>query len=144
MIKNQFQLERGNAENRVRLSVEAYKKVTGFNKTETILKDIKLELPDIPNINEFNKLSLNRDKKIEKEIIKPKDELIEKLHQDNIRLYKELDKQVEIISKAEEVEKENVKLKKQNNTYIYVILQYKYENDNQEELENEYDEELEN
>ena len=27
-------------------------KVTGFNKTEPILKDIKLELPDIPNINE--------------------------------------------------------------------------------------------
>ena len=114
MIKNQFQLERGNAENRVHLSVEDYKKVTGFNKTETILKDIKLELPDIPNINEFNKLSLNRDKKIEKEIIKPKDELIEKLHQDNIRLYKELDKQVEIISKAEEVEKENVKLNSHN------------------------------
>ena len=114
MIKNQFQLERGNAENRIHLSVEDYKKVTGFNKTETILKDIKLELADIPNINEFNKLSLNRDKKIEKEIIKPKDELIEKLHQDNIRLYKELDKQVEIISKAEEVEKENVKLKKEN------------------------------
>lgn len=203
MIKNQFQLERGNVENRVHLSVEDYKKVTGFNKTETILKDIKLELPDIPNINEFNKLSLNRDKKIEKEIIKPKDELIEKLHQDNIRLYKELDKQVEIISKAEEVEKENVKLKKQNkkvereykskvnklndeniiltrllnilektveklikwickkfavsseesfirdfekenNTYIDVVKQYKYENDNQDELENEYDEELEN
>lgn len=59
-------------------------------------------------------------------------------------MYKELDKQVEIISKAEEVEKENVKLKKENNTYIYVILQYKYENDNQEKLENEYDEELEN
>ena len=203
MIKNQFQLERGNAENRVHLSVEDYKKVTGFNKTETILKDIKLELPDIPNINEFNKLSLNRDKKIEKEIIKPKDELIEKLHQDNIRLYKELDKQVKIISKAEEVEKENVKLKKENkkiereykskvnklndeniiltrllnilektvgklikwvckkfavpseesfirdfekenNTYIDVIQQYKYENDNQDEFENEYDEELEN
>ena len=203
MIKNQFQLERGNTENRVHLSVEDYKKVTGFNKTETILKDIKLELPDIPNINEFNKLSLNRDKKIEKEIIKPKDELIEKLHQDNIRLHKELDKQVEIISKAEEVEKENVKLKKENkkiekeykskvnklndeniiltrllnilektveklikwvckkfavsseesfirdfekenNTYIDVIQQYKYEDDNHEELENEYDEELEN
>ena len=203
MIKNQFQLERGNTENRVHLSVEDYKKVTGFNKTETILKDIKLELPDIPNINEFNKLSLNRDKKIEKESIKPKDELIEKLHQDNIRLHKELDKQVEIISKAEEVEQENVKLKKENkkiereykskvnklndeniilnrllnilektveklikwvckkfavsseesfirdfekenNTYIDVIQQYKYEDDNQEELENEYDEELEN
>jgi hypothetical protein len=203
MIKNQFQLERGNAENRIHLSVEDYKKVTGFNKTETILKDIKLELPDIPNINEFNKLSLNRDKKIEKEIIKPKDELIEKLHQDNIRLYKELDKQVEIISKAEEVEKENVKLKKENkkiereykskinklndeniiltrllnilektveklikwvckkfavsseesfirnfenenNTYIDVVQQYKYENDNQDELKNECDEEWEN
>ncbi len=106
-----------------------------------MLKDIKLELPDIPNIN---KLSLNRDKKIEKEIIKLKAELIEKLHQDNIRLHKELDKQVEIISKAEEVEQENVKLKKENNTYIDVIQQYKYEDDNQEELENEYEEDLEN
>lgn len=68
MIKNQFQLERGNAENRVHLSVEAYKKVTGFNKTETILKDIKLKFPDIPNINELNKLSLNRNKKFKKKL----------------------------------------------------------------------------
>ena len=33
---------------------------------------------------------------------------------------------------------------KENNTYIDVVKQYKYENDNQDELENEYDEELEN
>lgn len=114
MIKNQFELERGNAENRVHLSVEDYKKITGFNKAETMLKDIELELPEVPNINEFNKLTINRDKKIQEEIIKPKDELIDKLHQDNVRLYKELDKQVKIISKAEEVEKENVILKKEN------------------------------
>ena len=95
-LKEEYNL-RGNAENIVHLSVEDYKKVTGFNKTETILKDIKLKLLDIPNVNEFNKLSLNRDKKIEKE----------------------------------------------NNAYIDVVKQYKYENDNQDEFENEYDEKLE-
>ncbi len=31
---------------------------------------------------------------------------------------------------------------KENNTYIDAAKQYKYENDNQEELENEYDEKL--
>ena len=33
---------------------------------------------------------------------------------------------------------------KENNTYIDVVKQYKYENDNQDELEDEYDEKLEN
>ena len=49
---------------------------------------------------------LNRDEKIENEIIKPKDELIQKLHQENVSLHKELSKQANIIDKAEKFETE--------------------------------------
>lgn len=49
---------------------------------------------------------LNRDEKIKNRIIKPKDELIKKLYNENISLHKELSKQTTIIDKAEKFEKE--------------------------------------
>ena len=48
----------------------------------------------------------NRDEKIKNRIIKPKDELIKKLYNENISLYKELSKQTTIIDKPEKFEKE--------------------------------------
>ena len=50
---------------------------------------------------------LLEDEKILKEIIKPKDELIKKLYNENISLYKELSKQTTIIDKSEKFEKES-------------------------------------
>lgn len=53
---------------------------------------------------------LNRDEKIENEIIKPKDELIQKLHQENVSLHKELSKQANIMDRAEKFETERKSL----------------------------------
>ena len=80
---NNFNLERGKEEARVHLSVEEYKKITGFENSKTVLQDIELQLPDVPNIKDFSKMMLGRDEKIEELIIKPKDRLIEKLHEEN-------------------------------------------------------------
>ena len=57
---------------------------------------------------------INRDEKIAEKIIKPKDELIEKLHQDNIRLHKELTKQAKVVDIAEEYQQEKISLLKEN------------------------------
>ena len=103
---NNFNLERGNENGRVHLSVEEYKKITGFENSKTLLQDIELQLPDVPNIKDFNKLMLGRDEKIDELIIKPKDKLIEKLHEENCSLHHELYKQCRLVDKAEKYEKE--------------------------------------
>ena len=104
-----FKLERGElveVTNREHYSVQEYKKITNFENTKELLKSIKLELPETPDINDFKKIMLNRDEKIKNEIIKPKDDLIKKLYNENISLHKELSRQTTIIDKAEKFEKE--------------------------------------
>lgn len=104
-----FKLERGElveVTNREHYSVQEYKKITNFENTKELLKSIKLELPETPDIKDFKKIMLNRDEKIKNEIIKPKDDLIKKLYNENISLHKELSKQTTIIDKAEKFEKE--------------------------------------
>ena len=111
---NNFNLERGNEKGRVHLSVEDYKKITGFENSKTVLQDIELELPDVPEIKDFNKLMIGRDEKIEKLIIKPKDKLIEKLHEENCSLHHELYKQCRLVDKAEKYEKERESILEEN------------------------------
>ena len=104
-----FKLERGKlveVTNREHYSVQEYKRITNFENTKELLNSIKLELPETPDINDFKKIMLNRDEKIKNEIIKPKDDLIKKLYNENISLHKELSKQTTIIDKAEKFEKE--------------------------------------
>lgn len=104
-----FKLERGElveVTNREHYSVQEYKRITNFENTKELLNSIKLELPETPDINDFKKIMLNRDEKIKNEIIKPKDDLIKKLYNENISLHKELSKQTTIIDKAEKFEKE--------------------------------------
>ena len=104
-----FKLERGElveVTNREHYSVQEYKKITNFENTKELLKSIKLELPETPDIKDFKKIMLNRDEKIKNEIIKPKDDLIKKLYNENISLHKELSRQTTIIEKAEKFEKE--------------------------------------
>ena len=104
-----FKLERGElveVTNREHYSVQEYKRITNFKNTKELLNSIKLELPETPDIKDFKKIMLNRDEKIKKEIIKPKDDLIKKLYSENISLHKELSKQTTIIDKAEKFEKE--------------------------------------
>lgn len=111
---NNFNLERGKEDGRVHLSVEDYKKITGFENSKTVLQDIELQLPDVPNIKDFSKIMLGRDEKIEELIIKPKDKLIEKLHEENCSLHHELYKQCRLVDKAEKYEKERQSILAEN------------------------------
>lgn len=111
MVENEFNLQRGlpkEENNRQHYSVEEYKKITNFKETKKVLKNMKLELPDVPDITDINinRLSKKRDEKILKEIIKPKDNVIQNLYQDNINLHKELTKQTKIVEEAEKYQKE--------------------------------------
>ena len=85
--------------------IEDLKKITNFENTKKVLDSIKLELPEIPDINDIKLIKLNREK-VENEIIKPKDELIQELYKDNLALHKELSKQSQIIDEAEIYQKE--------------------------------------
>lgn len=66
-------------------------------------------MPEIPDINDIKIIKLNR-VKVENEIIKPKDKLINDLYQDNKILYKELSKQVNLVDKAAKYEKERKRI----------------------------------
>src|SRR5699024_10018321 len=57
MVENGFDLQRGlpkEETNRQHYSVEEYKKITNFKQTKEILRNMKLELPDIPDIADIN------------------------------------------------------------------------------------------
>lgn len=111
MVENGFDLQRGlpkEETNRQHYSVEEYKKITNFKQTKEILKNMKLELPNVPDITDINinRLSKKRDEKILEEIIKPKDDLINELYQDKLILQQELLRKSEMFEKAEKYQKE--------------------------------------
>ena len=111
MVENGFNLQRGlpkEETNRQHYSVEEYKKITNFKETKEVLKNMKLELPDVPNISDINinRLSKKRDEKILEEIIKPKDDMIQNLYQDNMNLHRQLIKQSQVIEEAEKYQNE--------------------------------------
>ena len=111
MVENGFNLQRGlpkEETGREHYSVEEYKKITNFKQTKEILNNIKLELPDIPDITDINinRLSKKRDEKILEEIIKPKDNVIQNLYQDNMNLHRQLSRQAQVIEEAEKYQKE--------------------------------------
>lgn len=93
---------------RVHYTLKEYKNITNYEQTKETLKNIKLELPDVPNITDINinRLSKKMDEKILEEIIKPKDDLIQNLYQDNMDLHKELSRQTKVIDEAEKYQKE--------------------------------------
>ena len=107
-----FELERGlpiEETGAKHQKIEELKKITNFENTKKVLENIKLELPEIPNINDIKLIKLNKEK-VENEIIKPKDELIQELYQDNITLHKELSKQAKVVNEAEKYQKERDKI----------------------------------
>lgn len=106
ITENGFDLERGKSSSRKHLSVKDYKEITNYEKSKQTLKDIKIELPNVPRIKDFGKLTAKRDEKIQKEIIEPKDKIIDMLYSDNKKLHKELEKQINAIDKAEKLENE--------------------------------------
>lgn len=103
---NGFDLERGTPSERVHLSVEDYKKITNFENTKTVLKDIKLELPQTPDISNFGKLMRNRDEKIQELVVRPRDESIKELQEQNSLLYLTLQSQVNTVERASKYERE--------------------------------------
>ncbi len=145
MVANNFDLERGNPSERVHLSVEDYKNITNFKESKTLLQNVKLELPDTPDISSLKKIMKNRDKKIQEQIIKPKDKAIKELQEQNALLTLTLNRQMQTVDKAVKHEKEirpileeNIELKEKyetlENTYNLKLqeeknrIQDKYEN----------------
>ena len=103
-----FDLQRGlpaEETKRKNETIQNYKQITNFENTKKILENIKLDLPQTPNINDIKLIKLNKEK-VEDEIIKPKDKLINELYQENRILHKELSKQVHLVDKAIKYEKE--------------------------------------
>ena len=150
-----FNLERGlfvEDTDRKHYTVEEYKKITNYENTKKILNEVKLELPEVPNINDISKFSLKRDEKILEEIIKPKDELIKELYKDNLSLHKELSKQSKVINEAEKYQKERDKILADNEELHATVkhLEYEYKKKNNtidlkfENRKRELDQEFEN
>ena len=103
---NGFDLERGNPSERVHLSVEDYKKITNFENTKTVLKDIKLDLPETPDVKSFGKLVKNRDEKIQELVVEPRDKMIKEQQEQISLLYLTLQNQVNTVERASKYEKE--------------------------------------
>ena len=119
MISNNFELERGlpkEETGREHIDLKEYKDITNFDKTKEKSQNIKLELPNIPDLEDINvnRLSKKRDEKILEEIIKPKDNLINDLYQDNLILQQELSRQARMVEKAEKYQKEREKIMADN------------------------------
>lgn len=89
--------------------MEDLKRITNYENTKKILDKITKELPNVPDINEIKLIKLNKEK-VQNEIIKPKDKLINELYQENVMLHKELSKQVVLVEKAAKYEKERNKI----------------------------------
>ena len=132
-----FNLERGELvaiTNREHYSVQEFKQITNFENTKNILKNITLDLPETPNIKDIKKVMLNRDEKIESEIIKPRNKLIQKLYQENQSLHTELSKQTNTIDIATKYENEYAQIleKTANLKLSNSLLQEKLENKEKE------------
>ena len=139
ITQNGFNLERGKSSSKEHLSMKDYKKITNYEKTKKTLEDIKIKLPNVPDIKNFGKLTVKRDEKIQKEIIEPKDQLIKQLYSDNKKLHRELEKQVNLIDKAEkfESEKQTILQEQSKLEQKYIKLEKNY-NKQTQQLENDY------
>ena len=147
MVANNFELERGNPSEKVHLSVKDYKNITNFEESKTLLKDIKIELPEVPDISNFRWTIKNRDEKIQEQIIKPKDKAIQELQEQNVLLTLALNRQIKTVDRAIKYEKdirpildENAGLKGKCET-----MEKDYNTKLQEEtrkIENKYEEQI--
>lgn len=111
--------------------IEDLKKLTNFENTKKVLDNTKLEFPKTPDINDIKLIKLNREK-VENEIIKPKDDMIEKLYNEKVSLQKELLKQVNLVNEAEKYQKERDSVLADNeelrNTVEHLEHEYKKKN----------------
>lgn len=153
MVSNGFNLERGTPKEqtgREHYDLKDFKLMTNFEDTKKKLENMKLELPKVPELKNMKKVMIGRDDKILNDIIKPKDELIEKLHRSNVALQKELSKQANVIDIAEKYQKERNTILADNeemhNKVKHLEYEYKKKSNNldfdymnrKDELEKEY------
>ena len=119
MVENGFDLQRGlpkEETERMHYTLKEYKNITNFEKTKEQLQNIKLELPDVPDITDIhmNRLSKKRDEVILEEIIKPKDKLINELYHDNFLMQQALLRNTKLVEKAEKYQKERAEIMSDN------------------------------
>lgn len=125
-----FDLERGmfvEDTGRKHYTIAEYKQITNYENTKKILNDIKLELPDVPDISDIGKFTLKRDEKILEEIIKPKDKIIKDLYTDNMSLHKELSKQSKVSDEIEKYQKERNSIIADNQALHNTVKNLEYE-----------------
>ncbi len=132
MTSHNFKLERGipkEESGRVHMDLKEYKEITNFNETKKKLQNMKLELPNVPDIADINinRLSKKRDEKILEEIIKPKDNLINELYQDKLILQQELLRKSKMFEKAEKYQKERDRIMSDNANLHNEVEQIKAE-----------------
>ena len=119
MSSHNFELERGipkEETGRVHIDIKEYKDLTNFDETKENLQNMKLELPDVPEIDDIKMVrwSKKRDEKILEDIIKPKNDLINKLYQNNLLMYQQLLRQAKMVEEAEKYQKERNKIMADN------------------------------
>ena len=145
MTSHNFELERGvpkEETGREHLDIKEYKEITNFNKTKEKLQNMKLELPDVPEIDDIKMVrwSKKRDEKILEDIIKPKDDLINKLYENNLQMHQQLLRQAKMVEEAEKYQKERNKIMADNRDLHKQVddikAEYKQKEDN---LEWKYD-----
>ncbi len=139
-----FDLERGmfvEDTGRKHYTIEEYKQITNYENTKKVLNDIKLELPDVPDIADIkvNRLSKKRDDIILEKIIKPKDDLIKELYKDNLSLHKELSKQSKVSNEIEKYQKERDSIIADNEKLHNTVKNLEYEyTEKKKTLESEF------
>ena len=145
MTSHNYELERGvpkEETGRVHIDIKEYKEITNFDKTKKKIQNMKLELPDVPEIDDIKMVrwSKKRDEKILEDIIKPKDDLINKLYQNNIQMHQQLLRQAKMVEEAEKYQKERNKIMADNRDLHKQVddikAEYKQKEDN---LEWKYD-----
>ena len=141
MTSHNFKLERGipkEETEREHIDIKEYKEITNFDKTKEKLQSMKLELPNVPDITDINinRLSKKRDEKILEEIIKPKDDLINELYQNNLLMHQQLLRQTKMVEEAEKYQKERNKIMADNKDLHKQVdnikAEYKQKEDNLE------------
>lgn len=118
--------------NRQHYSVEEYKKITNFKETKEVLKNMKLELPNVPDISDINinRLSKKRDEKILEEAEKYQKER-DKIIENNENLHNEVDKiKLEYKQKEFDIEwkyKSKIKGLEKENSHLHKVVDKFYE-----------------
>ena len=141
MTSHNFKLERGvpkEETGREHIDIKEYKEITNFDKTKEKLQNMKLELPDVPDIYDIRmaRWSKKRDEKILEDIIKPKDDLINELYQNNLLMHQQLLRQAKMVEEAEKYQKERNKIMSDNKDLHKQVnnikAEYKQKEDNLE------------